>query len=261
MAVKFKLARRGVSEHNYYPEEITVNEELNGRHELPDIEWLIESILTHGQLQPIVIRKEQDNPVLTAGFSRWRAVAAINERKLTEDPIPLRCSYTAMSEEQGFLANIEENRVRNQTTPIDDAYNIQRLINCYHKSEKEIAAIYRESTSWVRDRLNIIELTPEAQEAIASGRVKESAVKAIGKISKALQRKVAKTEGVITAKVVKEIAGTPAKSKKWKNDPELMRRINAVIESADWEDYDESNIDIYVAAEKLASLKNYILGE
>ena len=263
MAVNFNLQRRGVSEHNYFPEEITVNEEMNGRHELPDIEWLIESILTHGQMQPIVIRKEAGNPVLTAGFSRWRAVAAINERGLGKGGrIPLRCSYTAMNEEQAFIANIEENRVRNQTTPIDDAYNIQRLINVYRKSETDVAEIYHESTGWIKGRLDMIELTPEMQTAVAEGRVKESAVKAIGKLSKSLQKKAAKIEGKITTKAVKELAGTPAKPIKYKNDPEIMRRLTLLFESADFENYDENiHTLIEVNAEILVGLKNYVLGE
>lgn len=264
MAVAFNLARRGVSEHNYFPEEITVNEEMNGRHELPDIEWLIESILAHGQMQPIVIRKEQGNPVLTAGFSRWRAVAAINERGLGKGGrIPLRCSYTAMNEEQAFIANIEENRVRNQTTPIDDAYNIQRLMNVYRKSELDVAEIYHESTAWIRSHLDMIELVPEAQEAIAEGRIKDSAAKAIGKLSKSLQRKAAKIEGPITVKAVKALSGTPvSKPKPPKMDAELKVRLTKLIESADFENYDESiHTLIEVSAEALVCLKNYVLGE
>jgi len=264
MAVAFNLARRGVSEHNYFPEEITVNEEMNGRHELPDIEWLIESILAHGQMQPIVIRKEQGNPVLTAGFSRWRAVAAINERGLGKGRIPLRCSYTAMNEEQAFIANIEENRVRNQTTPIDDAYNIQRLMNVYRKSEADVAGIYHESTAWIRARLDMIELAPEAQEAIAEGRVKDSAAKAIGKLSKSLQRKAAKIEGPITVKAVKALTAIPAatKPKPPKIDADLKIRLTTLFESADFEAYDESiHTLIEVDAVTLVGLKNYVLGE
>ena len=260
MAVAFNLARRGVSEHNYFPEEIAVNEDMNGRHELPDIEWLIESILAHGQMQPIVIRKEQGNPVLTAGFSRWRAVAAINERGLSgKGRMPLRCSYTAMSEEQAFVANIEENRVRNQATPIDDAYNIQRLMNVYRKSDADVASIYHESTAWIRARLDMIELAPEAQDAIASGRVKDSAAKAIGKLSKSLQRKAAKIEGPITVKAVKALSFTPApaKPKPPKIDPELKQRLMTLFETSYSADYDESVTSLLeVNAEAFFALKN-----
>lgn len=264
MAVAFNLQRRGVSEHNYFPEEITVNEEMNGRHELPDIEWLIESMLKpHGQLQPILIRREQGNPVLVAGYSRWRAVVAINERGLAKaGRIPLRCSYTAMDETQAFIANIEENHVRNQTTPIDDAYNIQRLINIYHKSEADVADIFHESTAWIRARLSMIDLASEAQEAIAEGRVKDSAAKAIGKLSKSLQRKAAKIEGPITVKAVKALVSGPVKPKPPKIDAELKIRLTKLIESAPWSDYVEAESDyIIVSAEALVCLKNYVLGE
>jgi hypothetical protein len=36
---------RGQSEWKALPEELDIFPELNGRHELPDIQWLIDSIL------------------------------------------------------------------------------------------------------------------------------------------------------------------------------------------------------------------------
>lgn len=105
------------------PEDLDVDPALNGRHNLPDIEDLIQSILAVGQIQAVSIRKTGGRPSLTAGFSRWRAVAEINKRGLTPSPTTLRCSYTQFTEKQAFLANIAENRVRNQTTDLDNANN------------------------------------------------------------------------------------------------------------------------------------------
>ena len=47
---------RGQSEWKALPEELDIFPELNGRHELPDIQWLIDSILSVGQIQPVLIR-------------------------------------------------------------------------------------------------------------------------------------------------------------------------------------------------------------
>ena len=49
MAVDFKVAHNRTSEYRIAPERIDVRAELNGRHELPDIEWLIADILKNGQ--------------------------------------------------------------------------------------------------------------------------------------------------------------------------------------------------------------------
>jgi ParB/RepB/Spo0J family partition protein len=208
---------RGVTEWAALPEELDVNPQMNGRHELPDIQWIIDSILKHGQLQPITIRREGGRPVLVAGFSRWRAVSEINKKKLTEKPLRLRCSYTSLTEKQAFLANIEENRVRNATTPMDDAYNLQRLINVYQMTEDDCADAYRASKSWVKNRLALIEATPEVEKQIRAGKIKGPAAKAVAKLSKEHQTKLAKVaaeKGKVTPADIRRETGKPEPTKK-----------------------------------------------
>lgn len=214
MAVDFEVPGTRTSEYLFLPTDIDILPEMNGRHELPDVQWIIDSILRHGQLQPITIRRTGKRPVLVAGFSRWRAVLEINEQGLTPKPIALRCSYTQLSEKQAFLANIEENRVRNQTTPIDDAYNIQRLINVYQMTEQEAAEAYRATVPWIKGRLGLLELAPEAEVAVREGRVGASAAQEIAKLSRNQQKRVVEKKGKITTADVKEV--------KEKDSPRLM---------------------------------------
>jgi len=202
MAVEFTVPGHRTSENRFLPQHIDVDPKLNGRHDLPDIQWIIDSILRHGQLQPVTIRRTGGKPVLVAGFSRWRPVSEINKRKLYEkEPLELRCSYTQLTEQQAFLANIEENRVRNPTTPMDDAYNLQQLINVYQMTEDDCAEAYRTSKSWVKGRLALIEATPEVEKQIRAGKIKGPAAKEIAKLGKEHQRNlaaVAETKGKVT---------------------------------------------------------------
>lgn len=55
MAVEFDVKGTRTSEYLFAPEDIEAIAELNGRHELPDVAWIIDSILKHGQLQPDVM--------------------------------------------------------------------------------------------------------------------------------------------------------------------------------------------------------------
>lgn len=214
MAVEFDVQGSRTSEYRFLPEHIQIDPAMNGRHELPDIQWIVDSILKHGQLQPATIRRTGGKPVLVAGFSRWRAVTEINAKKLyAAKPLELRCSYTQLNDKQAFLANIEENRVRNATTPMDDAYNVQRLINVYQMTEQECADAYRASVAWVKGRLGLIEATPELEVEIRAGRVKPTAATAIAKLSKAHQNnlaKVAREKGKLTAADVKAEVGVKA---------------------------------------------------
>ena len=217
MAVEFDVKGTRTSEYGYLPEELDVDPALNGRHDLPDIQWIVDSILKHGQLQPVTIRRAAGKPVLVAGFSRWRAITHINADGLTEKPLRLRCSYTALTEKQAFLANIEENRVRNATTPMDDAYNIQRIINVYQMTEQEVADSYRASVPWIKGRLQLIELDPAAEKEVRAGTIKGTAAKAIAKLNKTHQRnlaKVAREKGKLTpADVRREVGPATPKPK------------------------------------------------
>lgn len=255
MAVEFDVKGSRTSEYRFLPEQIDVDPKLNGRHDLPDIQWIVGSILRHGQLQPVTIRRTAGKPVLVAGFSRWRAVSEINKKKLYEaKPIELRCSYTQLTEQQAFLANIEENRVRNATTPMDDAYNIQRLVNVYQMDAEAVAEAYRASTSWVKSRLKLIELTPEAEKAVRSGRVVGSAAKEIAKLSAEHQRNVlkAKPEGKITTADVKRESGEPAKQA----PPDVKSLAKGLFKGIDEADLSNDSFE-YISVDRKRLLKLY----
>lgn len=191
MAVEFKVEHTRTSEYLIAPKDIKFKAELNGRHDLPDIEGLIASMVKVGQIQPVLVRNDGGTPVLVAGFSRWRAAIEINKRKLTPKPIKLRCVSFRGSEQQGMLANIAENRERNSTTKLDDGYNICRLER-YGMTLEEIAEEYGEDVRWVKNRQALVSLAPEAQAAVKGGKVKPSAVRTLSKLSEEEQRRAIK---------------------------------------------------------------------
>lgn len=239
MAVAFIGDHKRTSEYRFYPEDIAINPELNGRFDKPDIEWLITDILTHGQHTPVVIRNDGGVATLVAGFSRWRAVSEINKRGLSPVKLQIRSTYVQCTEAEAFLLNISENRFRNPTTPIDDAHNIKRLLNIYQFTEDQVCDIYfptakterelKEARSFVRDRIALISLAPEAEAAVREGRVSESAAKAIAKLPSAKQRELVAKEGAIERR---DVVAPPAPKapKPAPKDAELLRRINVMFE-------------------------------
>jgi ParB/RepB/Spo0J family partition protein len=239
MAVRFAVEHKRTSEYRFYPEDITIKPDLNGRHEKPEIEWLITDILARGQHTPVVIRNDGGAAVLVAGFSRWRAISEINKRGLAPVKLQVRCTYVQCSEGEAFLINISENRFRNPATPLDDAHNIKRLLNVYAMTDEQIAGVYfptaktegelKAAHKFVKDRIALISLSEEAAEAVKSGRVKESAAVAIAKLSKAQQHEVLKKEGTIERSDVKK-PGAVKVPKPVARDPELIRRVTAALE-------------------------------
>ena len=278
MAVDFKVVHNRTSEYRIAPERIDVRAELNGRHELPDIEWLIADILKNGQHTPVAIWNDGGTPVLAAGFSRWRAVSEINKQKLSPKPLELRCTYVKCNERSAFLMNISENRFRKDTTRVDDAHNVCRLMGPFQITEEEVAQIYfptatsaeglKKAVKWVKDTASLITLTPEAEKAVKSGRVKESAAVAISKLTSAQQKELLKKEGKVTAADAKaaKAAGKPPKAPKaeapgglpaWR---ELKGFVNEVLLTAEWPEAHETTSIVCVDRIALNALRAYVNG-
>lgn len=266
MAVQFNSEHKRTSEYRFFPEDITIKPDLNGRYDKPEIEWLITDILQHGQHTPVAIRNDGGVAVLVAGFSRWRAISEINKRGLSPVRMQIRCTYVQCSEAEAFLINISENRFRNPTTPLDDAHNIKRLLNVYAMTDEQVAGIYfptakteselKSARKFVKERIALISLSPEAEEAVKTGRVKENAAAAIAKLSQDQQRKVleSKPEGTIERKDLK-----PAKPVKPPKDTELIRRVTVVLEDVAGILLDD-DCPAYVEIERklLLDLYNYV---
>lgn len=200
MAVEFKGDYSRTSEYLFDPADITVKPELNGRKNLPEIETLIDSFVTMGQLQPVLIGRDGGNPVLYDGHRRWRAALEVNKRKLTPKPFKLRCVYYQGDEKAAFLATVIANHERQQTDEIDDANNIA-IMGRWGMTPEEIAAVYHRDAAWVKQRIALLELCDEGAKAVREGRMKTSAAVAIAKLSKAAQKEKIKAagDGKITA--------------------------------------------------------------
>jgi ParB/RepB/Spo0J family partition protein len=215
VAVDFKVQHQRSSEYLFAPEDIEIRPELNGRRDAPDISTLKKSIIEIGQLQPVIIRQDGGRPVLIAGFSRWRAISEINqERAGAELPLlKIRCTYLRCNEQEGYIANWLENRARNATSPLDDAHQFAQMER-WGWDPAQIAERLGIEESLVKQRLVLIEATPEVQAAVSAGRMKPTAAAKIAKLSEQQQRDVvsrANGHGRITGRVIAEAAGAKRK--------------------------------------------------
>ena len=287
MAVEFSKSLAPSAERiNIYtldPREIRINPELNGRHEEPSIDDLVDDFLNPkiGQIQPVLITKDDDGaPMLRAGHRRWRAAIEVTRRKLGpfDGVFRLKCQYFKGTELDCFILTVKENLGRVQTMPIDDGYNISRLHNNFGMSYEDIAIkVYNRrladgspDVKWIEDTESLAELAAEAAEAVVGGKVKPSAVRELAKLSKTAQRALLKsTEGKITAAVVKRAAAppppepaaepasdSPTGGKPAKNRP---RSVSACIELV--QQYINMDLPSYVCTLPCAEAVHKILGE
>lgn len=202
------------------PYEITVSEDLRGRHLPPTEDQIIEmacSLLEHGQLQPVNARRDgKSRLILTLGFTRTAAARLIrdgftdqdgNERKDPE--FALQVKVSDCSDQQAFTRNVIENARRNNTTPMDDAHNQDRLRG-YWMADSEIGKLYGERNGTRVSRLaKLLRLNEEAQLLVHQGALSVDAALAVldlpDKEQKAAVAKAASGEKVTGADVKRQV--------------------------------------------------------
>lgn len=266
MAVNFATeTSRGDALYRVWAEDIVVIAELNGRHENTDVEELAADIHKNGQDNPVLIRKDDDGrPVLVAGHRRYRAVCLLNE-KYPDQRRPLICRYKILSDVEAFQATIRENRFRRDVSPVDDATNIKILRDRFSLTVADIANIYfpesktekpiADAIHWVEQRIALIELAPEAADAMREGRVKMTAAVELSKLTKKQQREKVAKPGTIKVSDVKPSIKKPVDLK------ELLRKVKACLEDVVGgmlEDADTQYIEIERTL--LLDLANYVNG-
>ena len=223
MAVKFanETTKRACALYSDWPENILIVPELNGRHEHTDVETLAADIAKNGQLVPVICRKsDQGLPVLVAGHRRYRAICLLNERN-PEQPMRVKFEYAAVSEVEAFSMAIRENRNRKDVSPIDDCANIITLRKRFNSTDEDIAAVYfpeaktdeekAEALRYVKQRAFLIELAPEAADAVREGRVKLTAAVGLAKLTKDQQRETVARPGKVR---VSDVAKKPIREAK-----------------------------------------------
>lgn len=201
MAVDFNVPNKRGNMIQFYPEDIVINPENNGRFIPAKVDNILRSFELIGQIQPVTIKKEGGVPVLISGFNRWQAAMRFNEGKPEALRMRLQCVYNGSNALEATIANIHENHVRTPTQPIDDAHNIAKMQNQYGKTLEEIAEIYYEDVKWVKKRLKLLNLTPEAQKALIDGDIKETAAEKIANLDAKKQRAAVANGGKIEGPV------------------------------------------------------------
>lgn len=155
-----------------YPEFVLADPAKRGRVILPsqgDVEEMARSIIAEGQLQPCQVRKTHDKKLeLVYGFTRHAAVTYINDNGLAPERLKLKIVVSDCNEEEAFRRNIVENRERNVTTPVDDAFNQRRLREEFSWTDEQIAAFYKLSKSRIDQLKKLLTLPRDIQSLVGT---------------------------------------------------------------------------------------------
>jgi len=128
------------------------------------IEELKESIIQHGILQPIIVRKSIKGYEIVVGERRFRAA---KEAGLESVPAVVR----DLTDEKMMELALLENLQREDLTPIEEAKAYQSLLEHLHITQEELAKRLGKSRPHIANHLRLLSLPPTVQDYISEGKL------------------------------------------------------------------------------------------
>lgn len=139
------------------------------------LQELSDSILQHGILQPLSVRRKGNFYELVAGERRLRAAKLAG---LEEVP----CLLVNMDEGQSAVAALVENLQRRDLDYIEEARGLSRLMQMGNLSQEQAAARVGKSQSAVANKLRLLRHSPQVLEALREGNLTERHARALLKL-------------------------------------------------------------------------------
>lgn len=128
------------------------------------IEELKNSIIEHGILQPIIVRKSIKGYEIVVGERRFRAA---KEAKLEKVPVVVR----ELSEQQMMELAVLENLQREDLTPIEEAAAYQLLMEKLSITQEQLAKRLGKSRPHIANHIRLLSLDPKIQQLISDGKI------------------------------------------------------------------------------------------
>ena len=156
--------------NRYQPRKTFVEEELRE---------LVESVRQHGILQPVLVRrKNEDRYELIAGERRFRAAKLA---QLPAVPAVIRKS----SDDESTILSLIENIQRSNLNPVEEAKAYRQLIDDLGVTQEAVAERVGRDRASVANICRMLSLSAEVQGMVASGRLTLGHAKVILGLKKA----------------------------------------------------------------------------
>lgn len=128
------------------------------------IDELKQSILIHGILQPIIVRKSIKGYEIVVGERRYRAAV---EAGLKTVPVVVR----EMTEQQMMELAVLENLQREDLNPIEEAFAYQTLLDRLNITQDELAKRLGKSRPHITNHVRLLSLPEEIRNYITEGQI------------------------------------------------------------------------------------------
>lgn len=128
------------------------------------IEELKQSIIEHGILQPIIVRKSIKGYDIVVGERRFRAA---REAGLEKVPVVIR----ELTEQQMMELAVLENLQREDLTPIEEAAAYQLLMEKLSLTQEQLAKRLGKSRPHIANLVRLLTLPPKIQQLVSDGKI------------------------------------------------------------------------------------------
>jgi ParB family chromosome partitioning protein len=151
-----------------------------------ELTQLIESIRTHGVIQPILVVETLDGYQLVAGERRLRAAQLAG---LDRVPAVIR----QLADRDQLELALVENLQREDLNAIEEAHAFRQLIDEFGFNQEELAARVSRARSTVANTLRLLDLAEEIQQAVVDRRITEGHARAMAGLPAAVQAQLVET--------------------------------------------------------------------
>ena len=127
---------------------------------------LAESIKQHGIIQPLVVRKIEDKYEIIAGERRYKAATIAGRTKI---PVVVAELDDKQSAEVALIENVQ----RKDLTAIEEARSYQKILDMGQTTQEQLAERIGLSQAAISNKLRLLNLTPEVQDALMKGNISE----------------------------------------------------------------------------------------
>jgi len=148
------------------------------RFEPAALEELAATILTHGVLTPVVVRRAAHGYQVVAGERRVRAARLAG---LTRIPAIIKEASNAQALEMALVENLQ----REDLNPVEAAEAYRRLVEEFGLTQEEVAARLGRDRSSVANALRLLRLPRRLREDLAAGMLSEGHARALLGLDKA----------------------------------------------------------------------------
>lgn len=136
---------------------------------------LAESIKKHGVIEPIVVRPISDKFEIIAGERRYKA--SVLAGKTTIPAI-----ITSLDDKNSAEVALIENVQRENLTPIEEAISYRKILDMGYMNQTELAIKLGKTQSTVANKLRLLNLEEEVQEALLDENISERHARSLLKL-------------------------------------------------------------------------------